>query len=653
MLKKISWIVALFAALTMAFVGCSNFGELDDDSGPKVDTNPIVDGAKYLEIAKRVNGWDSIDIRAGKAGVLDQWTADVDHTVTVYGKTVSGTKNIYLGNTDSDYSTNWGWISGTEADGSFKIEAKLPWSAISNPANNKRISVPTPPTSVIIYEIVINDGVKDIYKLSEDVDVQDAENGALLFPDDKTPTTWLIRAGGPQVKVIEPGAGEGLSSTYVIPQSDDEHVSYIDLNNYTTRGTKEVAPNDLVAGALVYTPGTPSPTRNDLTLTFAKQNQRVHFKLTASQINKLNNEADKVNVKITTSGTTTVGAAFKYYFSDPSAKEKFKGTTEGTALNTAIPLTFTADKSAKTLAYFTIELTSVPTTPVTVRIDEIEIEGIMKTFTGTLAIENLSGNTGGTDGSIVFATYHGPEAGISYEWTQGSKVFGTGPSVYISNTKYASYKVTMSAFGYYPQEEEFDLYSKTLDVLFSGTAGANQVVATGLTVKGSPAGLAMKEDPDNSGTLIADSDRTAATVAATTDGDGFTFTYGTSGYQDAYAVFQVNFSGVDFKRFSQVTFTFLGDSGDIGWKPVTFLASATAIQGWNGNGEYLGTTSVDAATRLGGVDTGYNGVAAKELTIDIADNQLTNTLYFSIFASCGGTNATRTTKYTITGIKFH
>ena len=45
MLKKFTWIAALFAALAMVFAGCSNFGALDDETGPKPAEDLEITGA--------------------------------------------------------------------------------------------------------------------------------------------------------------------------------------------------------------------------------------------------------------------------------------------------------------------------------------------------------------------------------------------------------------------------------------------------------------------------------------------------------------------------------------------------------------------------------------------------------------------------------
>jgi uncharacterized repeat protein (TIGR02543 family) len=234
MLKKFTWIAALFAALAMVFGGCTQLGEGLGDV-ERAAANPIVDGAKYLEISKRVNGWDSLDIRAGKAKNLDNFTEGAEHTITIYGgKAVAG-KNVYLGNTDDNYSTNWGYVA-VKADGTFVITAKVPWAQIASATNNKRISVDAPsaggPAAFFIYEVVINDGKDDIYKLSEDEEIQGLDNGAEPFPDDTVSLTWWVKAGGPTITVVEAGAADPVEVSF-----DPDNGGKIDKKK-ATPGTK-------------------------------------------------------------------------------------------------------------------------------------------------------------------------------------------------------------------------------------------------------------------------------------------------------------------------------------------------------------------------------------------------------------------------------
>jgi len=196
MMKKISWIAALFVMLAIVS-GCTNLGLDDDGSGKPAGGNPIVEGANYIEISGRTQNYYTIDINTGKAGNLDNFTDGKAHKFTIYGKALSNL-NVSLGNTDTNYSTNWGYIA-TEADGSFTIEGNVPWAAISDTANNKRVDVPATAPAIEIYEIVINDGSKDIYKLSEDDEIQDMNPGDLITTE--STLTWIRRAGEPTVKI--------------------------------------------------------------------------------------------------------------------------------------------------------------------------------------------------------------------------------------------------------------------------------------------------------------------------------------------------------------------------------------------------------------------------------------------------------------------
>jgi len=215
MLKRFSWIAVLFATLAILFAGCTQLGDQDDGTGPSNAPNPIVDGAKYLEIGKRTNSWDSLDIRAGKAKQTGNFTEGKEHSITIYGKASASLPGISLGQTDNQYSKNWGW-GPAEANGYFTIKAKVPWADIEDVGNNKRINMPLPPTAYYIYEVVINDGDKDIYKLSEDPEIQDLEDQAEPFPDDTVVLKWWVKAGTPVVKVVAPGAGEVFTVTFAL-----------------------------------------------------------------------------------------------------------------------------------------------------------------------------------------------------------------------------------------------------------------------------------------------------------------------------------------------------------------------------------------------------------------------------------------------------
>jgi len=661
MLKKISWIVVLLAALTIGFIGCTNAGLLDDDSGPEVPFNPIAEGAKYLEIGKRVNSWDSIDIRAGKAGVLDQYTADTDHTITIYGKAIAGLAGIYLGNTDSDYSTNWGYLANAKADGSFTIEAKVPWSKLADSGNNKRISIPLGAATYYVYEIVINDGENDIYKLSKDKDVQDLDNGAILFPDDKTPTTWLVRAGGPVVKVIEPGAAGGLESIYKIPESDAEGVTFVDLNNYGTRGTKKFAPNDLVEGELAET---------DLTLKFTKKGQRVHFKLTNAQIASYM-EADTLDVTITATptytGTVPVSEELFYFMlTDPSVAspetgkpDTWYGTTpegftsvSGTEYDDTVTASFDADyKGPKTLAYFSIGLAQ--DFPVTLKVTSIEIAAVKKDFEGTLTI-NDDAIIGGTEvGTNLLAVYTGSED-VTYTWKRSGKVVGTGQQFFAPLDVAASYEVTISAFGYNSiTSAAFIKYNYSLAVKFgttysNATAGEVTVVPE---LAGSTGALAGTGSGDPLPTA------TPPTVTVTGGGTGYKTTSGfiPSWGNVPYVIFSVDFpvntisgggSTIEIDNlsgFKTLQFDVQGSGQDGNYKGIILHASSTKIA------DHQSNTLSQTTTGIGNVDSGDTSGGAKTVTITF-NKALTGTVWFAIHIAHGGGN--NITNFDISNVKF-
>jgi len=658
MLKKISWIAVLFVTLAILFTGCTDAGELDDGTGPEVPFNPIVEGAKYLEIGKRVNSWDSIDIRAGKAGVLDQYTADADHTITIYGKAIANLAGISLGQTDSDYSTNWGW-GPAKADGTFTIEAKVPWSKLADSGNNKRINMPLAAAAYYVYEIVINDGENDIYKLSKDKEVQELDNGQILFPDDKTPTTWLVRAGSPVVKVIEPGSAGGLESIYKIPESATAGVTFVDLNNYGTRGTKKFAPNDLVEGELAET---------DLTLKFTKKGQRVHFKLTNAQIASYM-EADTLDVTITATptytGTVPVSEEL-FYFAltdpsvaspEPSKPDTWFGTTpeefssaSGTEYDTLVTASFDAEyKGPKTLAYFSIGL--VQDFPVTLKVTSIEIKAVKKDFEGTLTI-NDDAIVGGTEvGTNLLAVYTGSED-VTYTWKRSGKTVGTGQQFFAPLDVAASYEVTISAYGYNSKTSAaFIKYNYSLAVKF-GSVYSN-ATAGSVTVVPELAGSVGALGGIGNGSITP----VPPTLTITGTDTGYKTTSGAipSWGNVPYVIFSVNFpvnaitgggatsAITNLSGFKTLQFDVQGSGADGNYKGIILHASNTKIADHQSN-SITGTT-----TGIGSTDSGDTSGGFKTVTITF-DKALTGTVWFAIHIAHGG--SPNDTNFEVKNVKF-
>jgi hypothetical protein len=83
-MKKIKWAVILIAALSIMFAGCTG-GDPDKLAG-----NTTTPGKIYLQITKRDNSWDGVDIKTGKFTVGD--------TINVY--VTAGTAGFKLTNYD-------------------------------------------------------------------------------------------------------------------------------------------------------------------------------------------------------------------------------------------------------------------------------------------------------------------------------------------------------------------------------------------------------------------------------------------------------------------------------------------------------------------------------------------------------------------------
>jgi hypothetical protein len=216
-MKKALLILLAFALVFgLVFTGCPN-GSTGGTKPPPPPPpppggvkNPIVDGASFLKISGRSNNWDTIDIKAGKAEATANYTANKAHTITVYGNTTAGTDTIRFANTDSPYGTHGTSDDWATADGQgdFTLEYEFTWANITDAAQNLRIQLPANVPSFTVYEIVINDGTDDIYKMSEDEDIQGAAAGIDPIVDDTTGSTWFLKAGSPVIQVIVPGEDE-------------------------------------------------------------------------------------------------------------------------------------------------------------------------------------------------------------------------------------------------------------------------------------------------------------------------------------------------------------------------------------------------------------------------------------------------------------
>jgi len=255
MFKRNLWIVALVAALAMVFVGCGE--EREDKSG---DWTELDVDWKYIRISGRDANWQGIDLRAGKASALANWTTNNTHTITIYGWINHASplgQEIKFGNTDTNFNDSWG-SAFPRANGKFMLQTTMDWDRISDTANNIRLSVPASVGMYDIYEIIINNGTTDIYKMSEDEDegAGSAKAGVQTYGHDETLVTegeftkWIVAALGTSavtVKVRDPAAEGGF-----VPATGIPAVQETGLTGQTITLPAEATPFDATNKVIVW-----------------------------------------------------------------------------------------------------------------------------------------------------------------------------------------------------------------------------------------------------------------------------------------------------------------------------------------------------------------------------------------------------------------
>ena len=210
--------MALLSALALLFIGCPTGG--DDDGGDDAAMpkgNPIVEDGKYFIISDRVNSWDGIDVRNanpewGKNAA--GWTADKEHTMTIQGWAGAG-GSVILAEGEKGTVLNQAYAGN---DGMYKIVQKLSWDLINSSANNFRIQGPPTTKLFTIYEITINDGTSDVYKLSTDADIKAIEHGTQMKDWNATDgTQWFLKSGGPTITIMDPAMADVFAPVESIP----------------------------------------------------------------------------------------------------------------------------------------------------------------------------------------------------------------------------------------------------------------------------------------------------------------------------------------------------------------------------------------------------------------------------------------------------
>jgi len=173
----------------------------------------------------------------------------------------------------------------------------------------------------------------------------------------------LVLAGCGDNENEKPENGEKTEhGTYLVPASADGNVFYLDLNDYQSPGTNSI--NAVVPAGVL--------TENDLTVIMTENDQRVNFKLTEEQVDKLM-AALSVTVEIT--GIATPDSNFRYHFGDISAGSNWNGTASFDAAAFSVigtrTLSFVGNRSESLLGFLILQHREATTT--SVKIESIKI----------------------------------------------------------------------------------------------------------------------------------------------------------------------------------------------------------------------------------------------------------------------------------------
>ena len=213
-MRKFSWILALLTALAMVFIACPSEG------GGGVDWDLDEVTWKYIQVEGRGSDWHSLDIRVDNT--LDKWTSGKDHTITVWGAAPGGGSAICFAEAESAQKqfTDVLAVADGKNNGRFRLERKFTWDEINSigttPAKAIRINKIAVGPIAAFYEVWIFDSEgKQIYKLSEDTQIQNASHGSVFLVEGDMSKQWFKGAFGgnptadPTAVIIDPNNAGG------------------------------------------------------------------------------------------------------------------------------------------------------------------------------------------------------------------------------------------------------------------------------------------------------------------------------------------------------------------------------------------------------------------------------------------------------------
>jgi hypothetical protein len=395
MLKNKAWIVALLAALAMAFIGfgCTEAGldfsppEPDKGEYENIELGPV--GWKGGQPGNQ-QGWYSIGYQDD--GLLGTPVATVEQFVTAKYLVVRLVSSVPAGisGETSAIQVIWG------GDGAG-------WQTGTN------ITVSTADEAAIRYDAETNELWVDLSKaLSMYSDYAALKTGARLVLQcwgysDAYESAYLVVPTDPSS--VEPPSVV-VPTTYIVPKSGGRFF-YLNLNDYQTEGAVN---GNVPDGEL---------TKTSLTLLFTENDQRANFPLTEEQVELISTRKEGTNIKVTVVGTATAlggtgdsTTPFRYHLGNAKSGSSWNATStntqgpfSGANYNAEKELTFTTEYEITDalLGYFILQQRAAAETEVVIKSIKIgytpDLDPVVVTTEATKAFP--TGVTGGNGPTFV------------------------------------------------------------------------------------------------------------------------------------------------------------------------------------------------------------------------------------------------------------
>lgn len=410
MFKKNGWIaVLLLVAMAMVFIGC--------EDRPKPYIPPPTFEGNALKISTGSIDWGggfdlhnkNFNFAAGDVIIVEGYVDGVLGAKMMINIRIAGIRDVLSGSNDEPATT---FSPGSSFKAEYTIQASDIEHLTAIPSwggePGIRIGARNSGAVYVLTDVILKRGSNILFDLSDYIADMDA--GPISASDLFDPSIGFADAGAPTVTFeiisaaavvpckndecrcfdcdsncpcwdVDDGCECEVATTYeyhldaVNGEAYEDGVFYLNLNDYKQVG----AVNSNVPALTTGVGG--GLTANSISLNFTQNNQRVNFKLEdwqAALILGAGNVTVTMEGTATATGTdTTTVRNFRYHFTDAKAGANWNSTNSFDAaafadIKDEKRLSFSGNKSADTVQFFTIQQTVAAAT--TLKIDWIKVE---------------------------------------------------------------------------------------------------------------------------------------------------------------------------------------------------------------------------------------------------------------------------------------